>query len=504
MRNRNFAVGILAVLLCANVASTALAARAVTPAPLTPVGWTIDASPQPTGTNQWLTNVACPAVGFCFAVGTEATLQYDAGRTILQRFDGTAWSVVADAAPVGVPTSLRSITCASTTDCYAVGYQKPAGNASVFMEHWDGSSWSVVGLPTIAGASNSYLSDVACATATNCMAVGRTVDAQNVPRALALSLSNGAWTASFLPSTGSPTSLNGVSCPTTTFCIAAGNWSTVSSGILIPHAWAVRWNGATWSTTVFNFNLGGFDDVACTSPTDCTALESIFAGGAQSVVRHWDGSIWSPFAGPAIAGRSMWLNAVTCSVNTCMFVGASRVVSGWGPAVPVVATYDGAAWDIDQLDVRPGGAIAGIACPAADACVVVGQTDGANQAVASALRGLTAHQTSSATSFSVAVPWTAAEDARLIEMAAHIGVSPEQMQHDAVGVLAYLVGLIGDPNPAPVSVTPRGSANTRVSLWSASDESVLASVRSKFVVDDVDAHRLAVGIVSFLLGLGGH
>ena len=504
MLSHTFAKIALVAVLCANLATTTLAARASTPSLSAPIAWTIDPSPQPTTGNQWLSNVACPAVGFCFAVGTEARLQYDAGRTVLQRFDGAAWSVVADAAPLGVPSSLRSISCVTTADCYAVGYQMPTGNATVFMEHWDGASWSVVSLPTIAGASRSYLSDVACANATNCMAVGRAFDAQNFQRALALSMHNGVWTVSSVPSTGSPTNLLGVSCPNTIFCVAAGNTATLSSGIAIPHSWAVRWNGTTWASTFLNTVPGGFSDVACLSPTDCTALDSVFASGAQSIIRRWDGSNWSSLAGPAIAGRDMWLFSISCSVNPCVLAGESRAVPGSGPAIPIVATYDGAAWDIDHLDVRPGGGISGIACPAMNECVAVGQTDGANQSSASLLRGLTAHQTAGETSFSVAVPWTATEDARLIEMATYVGVSPEQMQHDAVGVVAYLVGLIGDPNPVPVSLPTRGSANTRVSLWSSSDVSVLASVRSKFVLDDVEAHRFAVGIVSFLFGLGGH
>jgi hypothetical protein len=104
----------------------------------------------------------------------------------------------------------------------------------------------------------------------------------------------------------------------------------------------------------------------------------------------------------------------------------------------------------------------------------------------------------------VVVPWSAAEGARLSSMAAHLGTTPEQLQHDSVALVAFLVGLSGDRTPTPWAPTPRGADVTVTSSWSSADVPVLRDVEAKYVVGSLDAHRLGVYFVSFLLGLGGH
>lgn len=100
--------------------------------------------------------------------------------------------------------------------------------------------------------------------------------------------------------------------------------------------------------------------------------------------------------------------------------------------------------------------------------------------------------------------WTSAEDARLQQMATYLATTPEQLQHDAVWFLAFLENLSGSTAPTPATLPPAGTATTRITNGGASEVAVLDAVKAKYVVDDADAHRVGVYLLSFLLGLAGH
>lgn len=70
-------------------------------------------------------------------------------------------------------------------------------------------------------------------------------------------------------------------------------------------------------------------------------------------------------------------------------------------------------------------------------------------------------------------------------------------------LVAYLVGVSGAA-PDPHALPPAGAASTYTSVWSPSEYAVLDAVEAHFVVDDADATRASVGVLSYLLSLGGH
>ena len=103
----------------------------------------------------------------------------------------------------------------------------------------------------------------------------------------------------------------------------------------------------------------------------------------------------------------------------------------------------------------------------------------------------------------VAVTWSAADDARLVEIAMHLGVTPEQVQKIAVYFLALLVSYL-PPGQLPVTIQPSGTHTTRLNSWSAAETGVLDAVSTKFVLDDSTATRLSAHVLSFLFALGGN
>ena len=60
---------------------------------------------------------------------------------------------------------LREVTCASASDCWAVGDH----SNNTLTEHWNGTAWSIVTSPNI---SANYLNGVTCTSASDCWAVG--------------------------------------------------------------------------------------------------------------------------------------------------------------------------------------------------------------------------------------------------------------------------------------------------------------------------------------------
>ncbi len=78
-----------------------------------------------------------------WAVGEFAT--GSAGQTLVEHWDGTSWSVVSSASPGSSSNELRGVSADASNDVWAVGTLTNTGGSSLtLVEHWDGVSWSVI------------------------------------------------------------------------------------------------------------------------------------------------------------------------------------------------------------------------------------------------------------------------------------------------------------------------------------------------------------------------
>src|SRR6476620_4568395 len=153
------------------------------------------------------------------------------------------WSVVASPSPVGPPSGiLKSVACPSTDRCFAVGYYGPDGtNTKTLIERWNGTSWSVMASPNPAGASDSLLTGVSCPSPTSCYAVGWSTDSSLDEKTLVEHWNGTSWSIVTSPNPAGSTGsfLNSVSCPSTTSCYAVGfSYSSFAQRTLVE-----RWNG---------------------------------------------------------------------------------------------------------------------------------------------------------------------------------------------------------------------------------------------------------------------
>lgn len=133
-------------------------------------------------------------------------------------------------------TRLNAVACPATNDCYAVGFDTPAGVGSeptALIEKWNGTAWFVFNL----GGLGGELDSVSCPTTSFCEAVGAyrpfSVD---VP--LVYTWGSGGFQQQNVPVQGT---LNGVSCQSASFCLAVGVETFPTFGPLNE-----EWTGSTF------------------------------------------------------------------------------------------------------------------------------------------------------------------------------------------------------------------------------------------------------------------
>ena len=92
-------------------------------------------------------------------------------RPMTQHWDGSSWQIVGTSF---MTATLRGVVAISSHDVWAVGYASPPQNGpdTTLTMHWDGATWSVVPSPNIPGEQSSYLYAVDAGDPNNVWAVG--------------------------------------------------------------------------------------------------------------------------------------------------------------------------------------------------------------------------------------------------------------------------------------------------------------------------------------------
>src|SRR5262249_24758516 len=137
--------------------------------------WSIVPSPN-TSTSQpnLLRGVACTSASDCWAVGEYNLVSSGPNNALIEHWDGSSWSIVAPPNTNASQDELWGVTCASESECWAVGdYNVTTGsNFQTLIEHWDGTSWSVVTSANISADEANHLYSVTCTSASDCWTVG--------------------------------------------------------------------------------------------------------------------------------------------------------------------------------------------------------------------------------------------------------------------------------------------------------------------------------------------
>lgn len=344
--------------------------------------WTIvpSANPNSTHTNpepNQLQGTACASDTDCWAVGYVRDAGYS---TLIEHWDGNDWTIVNSPNTTSWLNQLNGVTCNSFSDCWAVGYSGGVPSQTL-IEHWDGTTWSIVASPN-ATAPTNILYNVACATASECWAVGFSGSSGSF-NALIEQWDGKAWKIAAAPAipTANTSSLNGVACASATECWAVGSFQDIATGehrVLIE-----EWNGTSWVKAVSpDPGTGDYlTGVSCSSPSDCWAAGYYYGGGTvnQMLFEHWNGAAWSFVPGPDTSGLDVYLSGVTCTpAFQCWAVGYQGVP--FSTRRSLIASWDGGSWTItsSQNAGAEENLLFGAACSSDWQCWAVGYYSSAN------------------------------------------------------------------------------------------------------------------------------
>ncbi len=126
--------------------------------------------------------ISCRTFATCWLVG--ATTGGGLRPTSLRLLEGT-WRNVAMVSPSYPDVTLQGLSCASASDCWAVGGNYLVGpgitrpsKTAPFGEQWDGSSWQIAEVLGPAASRSGFFATAACAPTGLCIAAGQASDGQ--------------------------------------------------------------------------------------------------------------------------------------------------------------------------------------------------------------------------------------------------------------------------------------------------------------------------------------
>ncbi len=246
------------------------------------------------------------------------------------------------------------------------------------------ASWTVVPTPSVTSGYDVMLFGVSCTSTSFCVAVGRYIaNSDNTPQTVIETWDGSKWslTLGVDASPSEPNGLSGVSCTSTSFCVAVGAFSTGPLANPTYQTLIETWNGITWSVTtspdVSQADREGLSSISCASSSRCVAVGSYdnSAGTAQTLIETWNGSTWSITQSP---DPSTSQNAVLIGVSCASISGCTAV--GWyynsaGISQTLIETWNGSTWSIKQspdTSASQLNALYTVSCSSSNSCVAAG------------------------------------------------------------------------------------------------------------------------------------
>src|SRR5262249_48620165 len=171
-----------------------------------------------------------------------------AGGTLAEHWNGASWSVVPSQNSTPADNQLTAVAAVSSHDVWAVGSARNAGTSTLvgrtraLIEHWDGTSWTLV--PDALGATGGgERSAISAVSSTNISSVGSSDKGPLVER-----WDGSHWNSLALPLSGiqAGSVLLGVAALSASDLWVVGGHPYVSCGGVTPVLIA-HWNGAHWS-----------------------------------------------------------------------------------------------------------------------------------------------------------------------------------------------------------------------------------------------------------------
>jgi hypothetical protein len=292
------------------------------------VSWNLMNTPNPDSFDT-LRAVAAVSPTDAWAVGTATATSGGPERTLIEHYDGTAWTIV-PSPNIGVSSQLNAVTARAADDVWAVG-QDGVNESQPIIEHWNGTAWSVVTGAALPSGATALLTGVTTTSDGAVWAVGavqKPLQPEGVARTAFIErLSAGVWASLPVPATN----------------------------------------------PAFNVTLNA---VSAASPTDVWAVGT---QGGRALAEHWDGTAWSFVPTPTISGTSIVLKGVTAvGPHDAWFVGDQNLgtisMQSDGATTTVMPTPSGSSRGDLTAVARVGSALYAVGSQTNNATTLQSQT----------------------------------------------------------------------------------------------------------------------------------
>jgi len=303
--------------------------------------WGVISSPNLGTTDNQLQGVAAISANDVWAVDNVSP------NSTTLHWNGALWSIVTPASPTGsTGITLLGIKATSTSDVWAVGsYYTQSGALQTLIEHWNGASWSVVASPN--ATTQNWLAAISATAANNAWAVGTAFDVSYNSTTLVEHWNGSAWSIVSSPNPSSVSNqLSSVKAISASNVWAVGNSfvNTNFSPTLIEH-----WDGQSWSIVSSPFVASKTNYLFGVATVSAT---NIWAVGysvdpfqvSQTLIEHWNGTLWSIVSSPNGTGSSSNLRAIAVvSGKNIWAVGDATDLNGDNT---LVEHWNGTQWSI--------------------------------------------------------------------------------------------------------------------------------------------------------------
>jgi hypothetical protein len=190
-----------------------------------------------------------------WAVGWYHTNRSGRQKTLIEHWDGTAWSLMSSPNVHGKANVLFGVTATASDAAWSVGR---TGSNRMLIERWNGSRWSI---EAIDGRTRGWLNDIDASPSGRVFAVGKVTSPRSY-HAVVLERSMSAWSHMDVPHVQGSI-LSGVAWATTrAYAVGNGHDGPV----------AYKWTGSSWVKRSVAFYANGYPDLnAVGAATDGSA-----------------------------------------------------------------------------------------------------------------------------------------------------------------------------------------------------------------------------------------
>ena len=336
--------------------------------------WTGAQPPSPGSVDNLLEGVAVLTPCDAWAVGSD-TGSSGLSQTLAEHWDGSAWTVVPSPDVAGLNNQLDGVRAVSAADVWAVGVSfVDGGEERTLILHWDGHTWRQVTSPSPGTAA--WLNAVGAVSATNAWAVGF-LDNGGVGQPLILHWNGQKWAQVTSPHPGTGGTLSGVAAASASNAWAVGVYfnGTADQGFML------HWNGQMWARQAIP-NPGGtaqngfLNDVAANGASGkAWAVGFDETGtGDKTLILAWTGTKWAQQPSPTPGSGAFLDGAATTAAGNAWAVGSSN---NGTTGTSLVLHWNGTTW-AQEASPSPGpqtGLLAVAASAASNAWAVGRFTD---------------------------------------------------------------------------------------------------------------------------------